>query len=34
MSIFDDWFDISTEVVNGHEYTAINLLDENIESAA
>ena len=34
MSIFDDWFDISTEEVNGYNYTALNLLDENIESAA
>lgn len=34
MSIFDDWFDISTENVNGCNYTALNLLDENIKSAA
>ena len=32
MSIFDDWFDISTETVNGHDYKAVNLLDENHES--
>lgn len=31
MSIFDDWFDISTEAVNGHDYKAINLLDEDHE---
>lgn len=34
MSIFDDWFDITTEVVNGHEYKAINITDDNVESAA
>ena len=31
MSIFDDWFDISTEAVNGHDYKAINLLDDDLE---
>ena len=31
MSIFDDWFDISTEFVNGHDYKAINLLDGDHE---
>ena len=31
MSIFDGWFDISTEVVNGHDYKAINLLDGDHE---
>ena len=31
MSIFDDWFDISTEAVNGHNYNAVNLLDEDHE---
>jgi uncharacterized protein DUF1837 len=34
MSIFDDWFDITTEVVNGHEYKAINIMDDNVEPAA
>lgn len=34
MSIFDDWFDITTEVVNGHEYKAINIAGDNVESAA
>ena len=34
MSIFDDWFDITTEVVNGHEYKAINITGDNLESAA
>ena len=29
MSIFDDWFEISTEAVNGHDYKAINLLDDD-----
>jgi hypothetical protein len=31
MSIFDDWFDISTEAVNRHDYKAVNLLDEDHE---
>lgn len=31
MSIFDDWFDVSTEAVNGHDYKAINLLDDDLE---
>lgn len=31
MSIFDDWFNISTEAVNDHDYTAINLRDEDHE---
>lgn len=34
MSIFDDWFDVTTEVVNGHEYKAINITGDNLESAA
>lgn len=31
MSIFDDWFDILAEVVHGHDYKAINLLDGDHE---
>ena len=31
MSIFDDWFDITAEAVNGHEYKSINLLDEDLK---
>lgn len=34
MSFFDDWFDISTEAVNGHDYKAINILDGDLEPAA
>ena len=34
MSIFDDYCDISAEFVNGYEYKSINILDDNLESAA
>ena len=34
MSIFDDWCDISTELVNGYEYKSINILDDDLEPAA
>ena len=31
MSIFDDWFDISTKAINGHDYKAINPLDGDLK---
>ena len=31
MSIYTDWFDISEEVVNGHDYKAVNLVDNDLE---
>lgn len=34
MSIFDDWFHMATELVNGYEYNSINIFDDNLERAA